>query len=188
MDLIYGKRSSDEGDTSNKRFKADTLDLPVHLPNLKPEPDTVVRKQEDILEKETAAEIQEKPAVPIAGTTVKLETQTDIDEWIKQRKANWMKKISNSKKSQPESSQSPSHSREEKLVTSTNQNENSSVEKHNNRRGAHEQRQQDRSYTHNNKFNLNKVIIQRGLSKENQTILDVIRELFDQRVIDKPEA
>lgn len=182
MDLIYGKRASQEEDVRQplKKSRPDVnlpahapSNLPVHLPNDQVVSDTPIHVHDHVHEEQEQEQGQEsttKANIAIPGTDITLNTQEDIEAWIKQRKVNWMKKISNSKPSD-----SSEDSKEAKVVQKRrqlqgNQRNNNVVRGEASRNKA--------------KFNLNKAIIQRELAQENLQILDVIRELFDQGILD----
>lgn len=82
----------------------DILDLPTYLPNSLPEDDlnkTVpaadkndasISRLEQVAEENPVSDEESKPSsnpVFIPGTTIKLETEEDIQKWIAERKKNW---------------------------------------------------------------------------------------------------
>lgn len=164
---IQKKQKKDE----NKN--QDYLDLPTHLPNMIPSKPV---QEEEVVEEESisATKKPKEEPVPVFGTNIVLKTDEDIEEWIKQRKLNWMKKISNSRP-EPEKKEQPekNHNRRDSRQNKQTQNQKSNSGPYNN--NAHRDR----------KPNLNKLIIQREIHNENIAILDVIKELFDQNILKK---
>lgn len=207
MDLIYGKRASEkEEDTFNKRAKTtDALDLPMHLPN-DTTPLPLRNTTPSTTTSATGEHMGKKAPMPIPGTSITLETKTDIDEWIKQRKANWLKKISNNKierkdgvmdvdkrdgkndgdENEKDTTQQRSMRPNDRYDRRGQANNHANSHLNNRRKGpqgnTHPQDRRDK------KFNLNKTIIQRGLSTENAQILAVIKELFARGVLGAPGA
>lgn len=188
MDLIYGKRTDEEGEPANKRLRPDVLDLPIHLPNVKPVAKPLVENKE-----EKPKEHRQGDAVTVIGSDVRLDSQTDIDEWIKERKANWMKRISNSKKGQEEEERETKGS----VVSDSSMEIPTQRKPQSQQQGARQQGQQrgqaqnrksgpgGHNHRRHEQFNLNKVIMQRGLTEENTRILDVIKQLFERGIVGK---
>lgn len=157
------------------------LDLPTHLPNALPSQQPEIDEHNEP-QQETKVTIAEKETVPVFGTNIVLKTEEDIQEWIKQRKSNWMKKISNSRpetedtkvdlkitdKTSPKRTQ-----RSDDRIRNQNQNrvQKPSHSNHQNNSSAHL------------RPNLNRLLIQREIQHENKAILDVIKELFDHNIL-----
>lgn len=142
MDLIYGRSSDTEDGNENE--------LPTNLPELPAVLNHVgkIESKDEVMSKDVI--------IPIQGTDITLETQEDINEWIKQRKLNWMKKISNKR---PKENQ--------KIIKPKRDLKNNKVIK-----------------PKETKFNLNKTIIQReNENSENKLILEFIKELFNSKTL-----
>lgn len=103
--------------------------------------------------------------VPIPGTSITLQTEEDIQQWIQQRKLNWMKKISNKRVH----SETKPH-KVSKPVPNTSKRDNSS---NNNRRRNNTPRVPI----------LDTMLKQRDHQQDNLVVLHVIKELFDKEVV-----
>jgi hypothetical protein len=175
MDLIYGDTSDNDG-----------LDfgLPVHLPTEGGAEQVNEKTVEDDVQsvEENVRSIEEETLQPIEIPGVNLHTQVDIDKWIEQRKANWMKRISNKRTPAPEEIQP------EEIEPEIKQSSGKQSPK---RRGRTDtepmkrQRQQQQQHPKgSSKFNLNRSLIQRELaSSENEQILAFIKALFESKTL-----
>lgn len=200
MDLIYGKRpvSGEESSESSKRTKLDTAALPIHLPGKVDQPETSLSEQPiDASNSNQGLPNNDEVSGPsgvTSGTGIVLETQADIDEWIRKRKENWMKKISNKRHADDEQGKPKVASTDSRLPSKVNQRGEKSNNPVNNARDQGRAKDNHnlgpRNRNNNtrqpkNNFNLNNAIIQRELSRENERVLDVIKELFDQGIVSR---
>lgn len=152
------------------------LDLPTHLPNEVPKQQpALVEKRDEVIEEVNPSEAA-KEVVPVFGTNIVLKTEEDIEEWVKQRKLNWMKKISNSRP-EPESKPAPATSNQPPKRTQRTSDPRL------NRNQTRVQKPQHKNNHNSNKTNLNNLIIQREIQHENKAILDVIKELFEVQIL-----
>lgn len=173
------------------------LDLPTHLPNHLPgtipmqsnddksnagQQGNDLNNEQQLDDHDEADTGKTKEVVPVFGTNIVLKTEEDIQKWIQERKANWMKKISNSR---PEPEPKTPHEKPERNIRDNNQRANRQNQRSNNAHNNqnHNQNQRNNQIAHQRKTNLNRLIIQRDIQNENIAILDVIKELFDQNIL-----
>lgn len=168
----------------------------------KPEADEQSKQNAPMKNTEQPTQSARKPKeiVPIQGTNIMLNTEEDIEEWIKQRKLNWMKRISNSRPIEQKNEQEETGSG----TTTNNSNNNSRQKAQNNKQRGRDQnnRNQRNNNNPNNKqqnnqnqrnapqqkrgittvgpnVNLNNLILQREMKTENVEILRFVKQIFE---------
>ncbi|KAH3683354.1 hypothetical protein WICPIJ_005677 [Wickerhamomyces pijperi] len=173
--IVSSKETKLAADTLKKDIiveeqKTDNSDSPSQLPKITPS--------------------KPKEIVPISGTNIILKTDDDIQEWIKQRKLNWMKKISNNRPK--DETPPPIVQSGNKINNNHNNNKRQTSKKqnkinHNNvttKQGHSQSRakpsapQKKALSTIGPNLNLNNLIIQREMQSENLAILKFIKACF----------
>ncbi|KAH3675961.1 hypothetical protein WICMUC_002257 [Wickerhamomyces mucosus] len=208
MDYIYGKRTNtnnninDEQDTKRLKinnYESQSSELPMWLPNTRSNDELNKSSSIDELNKSSISlipnlnnfkeepsnkdkSISLKPLPIIQGTNISLKTDQDIEDWIKQRKLNWMQKISNNRPKDD----LQNIEKDNKFITRQQSN---SIGNHRSHIETLQNKKKFKERIHNSinntsNINLNNLILKRQMREENLKVLKFIKNLFETGILE----